>query len=36
MAIVKIQPSWVSRQSPAIDLATPSCRVSGRLKTLSA
>jgi len=36
MAMVKIQPSSVSRQSPAIDFVTPSCRVSGRLNTLSA
>ncbi len=36
MAMVKIQPSWVSRQSPATAFVTPSWRVSGRLNTLSA
>jgi len=36
MAIVKIHPSCVSFQSPAIECETPSCRVRGRLNTLSA
>ena len=36
IAMVKIQPSSVSCQSPAIDFVMPSWRVSGRLNTLSA
>ncbi len=36
MAMVKIQPSSVSFQSSGSDLVTPSCFVSGRLKTLMA
>jgi hypothetical protein len=33
---VKIQPSWVSFQSPGTDFVTPSWRASGRLNTLIA
>src|SRR5690242_8122180 len=36
IAIEKIQPSWVSFQSPGADCEMPSSLVIGRLKTLNA